>query len=66
MVVLDFDPLCLMWLIWRERNSKYFDCVDRLMFRLKSIFLSSLHNWESGECNPTLDQFLDMVFFFCT
>lgn len=52
MAVLDFDPLYLMCLIWRVRNSKYFDSMEWSIFRLKSIFLSSLHNWEAGEFRP--------------
>lgn len=55
------SPLCLMWLIWGEQNSMYCDWVERPLFMLKSLFLSSLRSWESRECNPTVDQFLNIV-----
>lgn len=59
---LDLMPLCLMWLIQKEQNNKYFYGVEGLcMFRLKSLFLSSLQSWESRECNLTLDQSFDMI-----
>ena len=34
-------PLCLMWCIWRERNNRDFDNLERTMEELKSFFSSS-------------------------
>ena len=48
-------PLCLLWAIWKERNSVIFedDCFS--FSRLKSFFLRSLCSWASlikggGDC----------------
>ena len=32
-------PLCLMWCIWKERNSKCFEDIERSMPDLKLLFL---------------------------
>lgn len=46
-------------LIWRQRNRWYFD--RDVLFKIKSLFLSTLFSWESREYNPTLNQFLGMI-----
>lgn len=33
-------------------------------FKLRILFLSSLHSWELRECNLTLGRFLDMIDVF--
>ena len=38
-------PLCLMWTIWKERNRRAFDDVERNDQDLKSIFLYTFVNW---------------------
>jgi hypothetical protein len=35
-------PLCLMWCIWRERNNRNFDNLERTLEELKSYFFFSL------------------------
>lgn len=37
-------PLCLMWCIWNEHNSRSFEGIESLL-HLKSIFLISLCDW---------------------
>lgn len=55
-------PLCLIWLIWRERNRRHFDGIESTMYRLKTfLFWISLFSWESRESNPTLEQYLDFM-----
>ncbi|RVW13852.1 hypothetical protein CK203_079439 [Vitis vinifera] len=38
-------PLCLMWTIWKERNRRAFDDVERNDQDIKSIFLYTFVNW---------------------
>ncbi|KAI8530551.1 hypothetical protein RHMOL_Rhmol11G0068500 [Rhododendron molle] len=57
-------PLCLMWTLWRERNSRCFEAVEKPLFRIKSFVVSSLYSWDKGECNPPIDQFLDWFELF--
>ncbi|KAI8556591.1 hypothetical protein RHMOL_Rhmol05G0266100 [Rhododendron molle] len=57
-------PLCLMWVLWRERNSRVFEGVEKPLSRIKSFLLNSLYSWDKGECYPSLDQFLDWFEFF--
>ena len=38
-------PLCLMWTIWRERNRRAFDDMERNDQDIKSIFLYTFVNW---------------------
>ena len=38
-------PLCLMWIIWKERNRRAFDDIERNDQDIKSIFLYTFVNW---------------------
>ncbi|KAJ9708014.1 hypothetical protein PVL29_000195 [Vitis rotundifolia] len=38
-------PLCLMWTIWKERNRRAFDDIERKDQDIKSIFLYTFVNW---------------------
>ena len=40
-------PLCLMWCIWKERNSRCFEDIERSMPDLKLLFLRTLFDWFS-------------------
>ena len=31
-------PLCLMWIIWREQNARYFEDQERSLKELKKLF----------------------------
>jgi len=38
-------PLCLLWCIWRERNSRLFEDVETLMVKLWKRLLNMLFLW---------------------
>ena len=38
-------PACLMWLIWRERNTRNFEDVERSVDLLKSLLIGTLFEW---------------------
>ena len=48
---------CLMWLIWRERNTHTFEDVERSVDLLKSLLIGTLFEW-SHICDYTLLFFL--------
>ena len=38
-------PHCLMWCIWRERNNRRFEDLERSVLDLKLFFLKTLLDW---------------------
>ena len=38
-------PHCLMWCIWRERNNRHFEDLERSVADLKLFFLKTLLDW---------------------
>ena len=42
---LESCPLCLMWTIWKERNRRTFDDIERNDQDIKFIFLYTSVNW---------------------
>jgi hypothetical protein len=61
-------PLCLMWIIWRERNARCFEDQDRSMEELKKLLIQTLFHW-TEDCNvpkiSTMSQFLSLCSSFC-
>ena len=55
-------PLCLMWCIWKERNSRCFEDIERSMSDLKLLFLWTLFDWFSVRRNQPFS-FLDLLDF---
>ena len=39
------DPLCLMWALWKERNERVFNNIERSNQALKHYFLYTFVNW---------------------
>ena len=38
-------PLCLMWIVWRERNSRVFEDKDHSKSKLTELFFGTLFDW---------------------
>ena len=43
--VWNLIPSCLMWTIWRERNSRTFEDIEGLVGKIIGIFIGSLYDW---------------------
>ena len=43
--VWNMVPVCLMWLIWKERNARTFEETERLVDCVKSLLLRTLFEW---------------------
>ena len=54
-------PLCLIWCIWKERNSRSFEDIERSMPDLKLLFFRSLHDWFSVWRNQHFSSILDLL-----
>ena len=58
-------PHCLMWVIWRERNTHTFDGNERLIHELKLLFFQTLFYWANATGVFTFISLPDML-DFCT
>lgn len=61
-------PLCLMWCIWRERNSSNFDDCENGLLKLKLV-QQTLYTWRvllTTLSDSTFSEFLDLSFSFST
>ena len=43
--VWNLVPLCLMWIVWKERNSRTFEDVSSMDNQLRDCFASTLFEW---------------------
>jgi hypothetical protein len=43
--VWNLVPLCLMWTIWKERNSRIFQDKASSMDQIKGAFVNALFDW---------------------
>ena len=57
-------PHCLMWCLWRERNSRCFENNERSISNLKLLFFRTLVDWLSALRNQSYSSFLDFLDFF--
>ena len=56
-------PLCLMWCIWKERNGRCFEDIERSMPNLKLLFFRTLFDWFSVWRNQPFSTILDVLDF---
>ena len=43
--VWNLVPLCLMWTVWRERNSRIFEEIEHSPTKLGELFFGLLFDW---------------------
>ena len=56
-------PHCLMWCIWKERNSRCFEDNEHSMLDLKLLFFRTLLDWFSVWRNLPFSSILDLLDF---
>ena len=61
-------PHCLMWCLWRERNSRCFENIERSIPELKLFFFRTLLDWLVALQNQSFPSFIDFLDScdFCT
>ena len=59
--VWDWVPLCIMWLIWLERNRRTFEDVSETIVRLKGKLLAVLLFWDPGISSPDACSFIEFL-----
>ena len=57
-------PRCLMWCLWRERNSRCFEDNERPIPDLKLFFFRTLLDWLATLRNQSFSSFLDFLVIF--
>ena len=54
-------PLCIMWTIWKERNYRVFEDVERSTMVVKQAFLKSLYEWMVLFSSHSFSSILDLI-----
>ena len=54
-------PHCLMWCLWRERNSRYFEDIERSIPDLKPFFFKTLLDWLFALQKQSFPSFIDFL-----
>ena len=63
-VIWKMVPLCIMWCLWRERNDRSFENLERTLEELKYFFFFSLFAWTTAYLAPLILVFLIFLFSF--
>jgi DNA segregation ATPase FtsK/SpoIIIE-like protein len=59
--IWNLAPLCLMWTVWRERNSRTFEDVKKSADQLRGSFVESLFDWSRAGGFTTANTVHDFV-----
>jgi hypothetical protein len=54
-------PLCVMWSIWQERNTRSFDDCERGLTDLKKLVLQTLYLWRVAWPTPNVSNFFEFI-----
>ena len=54
-------PHCLMWCLWRERNSRCFEDIERSIPDLKLLFFRTLRDWLFALQKQSFPSFIDFL-----
>jgi hypothetical protein len=63
-IVWKIVPLCIMWCLWRERNDRSFENLERTLEELKSFFFFSLFAWTTAYLAPLIITFFYFLVLF--
>lgn len=54
------QSLCVMWIIWKEKNNWTFEVLEWLMLAVKLIFLHTLYDWMAPTSGHSISSLLDL------
>ena len=54
-------PHCLLWCLWRERNTRCFEDKERSISDLNLFFFRTLMDWLAALWNQSFPSFLDFL-----
>ena len=58
-------PGCLMWLIWRERNQRALEDIERHTVDMKLIFIQTLMDWMAAGSSQAFLPFSPLLMIAC-
>jgi hypothetical protein len=56
-------PHCLMWVIWKERNARSCEDLEKTIQELKQCFLSMLLAWVNASGTPHFNSVYELINF---
>ena len=59
----DLIPHCIFWCIWRERNTRTFEGVERNLLEIKGTVLRTLTDWSNASGVMSFSSVLDFLDF---
>ena len=59
--IWSITPYCLLWCLWRERNSRCFEDTERSIPDLKLLFFRTLRDWLFALQNKSFPSFIDFL-----
>ena len=57
-------PHCVLWVIWPERNARFFEDGERTAQGLKQFFLNSLFDWVNASGNYHFTSLYELINFY--
>jgi hypothetical protein len=57
-------PICLFWCLWKERNNRCFEDLERSLENILASFFHTLYLWTVAFVSPLLLSFVFSCFFF--
>jgi len=57
-------PICLFWCVWKERNNRCFEDLERSMEDILASFLYTLYLWTVAFVSPLSLSYVDFLVGF--
>jgi hypothetical protein len=63
-VVWKMVPICIFWMIWRERNNRCFEDLESAMEEILASLLYSLYLWTASHLSPLYLSYVNFLSHF--
>jgi hypothetical protein len=57
-------PICILWCVWKERNTRCFEDLENSMENIVASFLHLLYLWTDAFLSPVSISFSDFLVRF--